>query len=81
MERTYIIKIYGPVIQKYLNEELRENVATEFMGLSPLRAIPEELYKVKIHALKFPSDFAEQNHDKGFVRVRIVQGLGEDPNI
>jgi hypothetical protein len=79
-DQEYTIKVFGPMTkQSYLSKE-KENQTTEFAGLSPLRKIPYDLFTVTIHNLKFPLSFVKKNNHKGFVRVRITQGVGKDPS-
>ena len=78
LKQPFTIKIYGPVTKKVLESKVVTNQTTEFAGHSPLRTIPKELFKAKIHSLKFPAEFAKQHHSHGFVRVRITQVIDQE---
>ena len=59
LNRPFTIKLYGPVTQQYSDSLEKTNQTTEFAGLSPLRTLPNELFKVRIYSLKFSAAFAE----------------------
>lgn len=56
------------------------NDATEFTGLAPLRkaAHSARTIEIKVSKVELPVNFVRLHNGKGFIRIRLVQGVGTE---
>ena len=78
-EVEHTIQIYGRCSQPYLEKTEGSDEAVEFSGLAPLRKSPQnsKTLEVKVTKVEFPVDFIRRHNTKGFVRVKLIQGMSE----
>ena len=71
------VKIFGRCTEPKLERRGGENHSVEFAGLAPLRKDPQSFktLKVVVSKVEFPLRFLRRHNNKGFVRVKLIQGL------
>ena len=71
------MQIYGRCSQPYLERADDGSEAVEFSGLAPLRKSPQnsKTLEVKVTKVEFPVEFIRRHNKKGFVRVKLIQGM------
>lgn len=73
------MQIFGRCSQPYLGKTSDSNEAVEFHGLAPLRKSPQnsKTLEVKVTKVEFPLEFIRRHNKKGFIRVKLIQGMSE----
>ena len=75
----HTVQIFGRCSEPCLERSEDTNEAVEFSGLAPLRKSPQnsKTLEVKVTKVEFPVEFIRRHNKKGFVRVKLIQGMSE----
>lgn len=78
----HTVKIFGRCNSPFLESVENENQAVEFVGLTPLRKAPQnsKTLEVKVTQVEFPVKFLRKHNKKGFVRIKLIQGMSISDN-